>query len=43
MTVFFGCCIAGAVCTLLLPEVKDRDPDLLYQQELDEAAARRHQ
>ncbi|GAW04000.1 inorganic phosphate transporter [Lentinula edodes] len=27
--IFFGCCIAGAFFTLLLPEVKGRDPDLV--------------
>lgn len=31
-----------AVATLLLPEVRGRDPDLIYQQELEEAA-RTHQ
>ncbi|CCM05508.1 uncharacterized protein FIBRA_07731 [Fibroporia radiculosa] len=31
--IFFGCCIAGAVCSLLLPEVRNRDPDLVYAQE----------
>ncbi|KAH8083788.1 phosphate transporter [Cristinia sonorae] len=34
--IFFGCCIAGAVFTLLLPEVKDRDPDLVYAEEMRE-------
>ena len=33
-TVFFGCCLGGAVFTLLLPEVKDRDPDLIYMEEM---------
>ena len=28
--VFFGCCVAGAFVTLLLPEVKGRDPDAIY-------------
>ena len=36
--VFFGCCIAGAFLTLLLPEVKGRDPDLILAQEMKEAA-----
>jgi MFS transporter, PHS family, inorganic phosphate transporter len=34
--VFFGCCIAGAFVTLLLPETKGRDPDVVYAQELEE-------
>lgn len=37
-TVFFGCCIAGAGFSLLLPEVRDRDPDVVYEQELRERA-----
>lgn len=32
--VFFGCCIAGAGFTLLLPEVKGRDPDLVLAEEI---------
>ena len=40
-TVFFGCCVAGAIVTLLLPEVKGRDADLVYAEELREAAAAR--
>ncbi|KDR70726.1 hypothetical protein GALMADRAFT_127617 [Galerina marginata CBS 339.88] len=32
--IFFGCCIAGAVFTLLLPEVKGRDPDLVLAEEI---------
>ena len=32
-TVFFGCCIAGAGFTLLLPEVRGRDPDIVYAEE----------
>ena len=35
--VFFGCCIAGAICSLLLPEVKGRDPDLVLAEEIREA------
>ncbi|KAG8941961.1 hypothetical protein FRC04_003920 [Tulasnella sp. 424] len=31
--IFFGCCIAGAVFTCLLPEVKMRDPDVVYEEE----------
>jgi len=31
--IFVGCCLAGAVFTLLLPEVKGRDPDLVYAEE----------
>ncbi|EJF65579.1 MFS general substrate transporter [Dichomitus squalens] len=34
--IFFGCCIAGAGFTLLLPEVRDRDPDIVYAEELRE-------
>jgi hypothetical protein len=34
-TVFFGCCIAGAFLTLLLPEVKGRDADALLAQEIE--------
>ncbi|THH30919.1 hypothetical protein EUX98_g3238 [Antrodiella citrinella] len=34
--IFFGCCIAGAVCSLLLPEVRGRDPDVVYAAELRE-------
>ncbi|PCH40593.1 MFS inorganic phosphate transporter [Wolfiporia cocos MD-104 SS10] len=36
--IFFGCCIAGAVVTTLLPEVRDRDPDLIYAEEQRQAA-----
>ncbi|KZT22873.1 MFS general substrate transporter [Neolentinus lepideus HHB14362 ss-1] len=32
--IFFGCCLAGAVCTFLLPEVRGRDPDVVYAEEL---------
>ncbi|KAK7031294.1 hypothetical protein VNI00_013549 [Paramarasmius palmivorus] len=35
--IFFGCCIVGAVFTLLLPEVKGRDPDLVLAEEIREA------
>ncbi|KAL0573734.1 hypothetical protein V5O48_008230 [Marasmius crinis-equi] len=35
--IFFGVCILGAVFTLLLPEVKGRDPDMIYAQEMREA------
>ncbi|THH07462.1 hypothetical protein EW145_g3370 [Phellinidium pouzarii] len=35
--IFFGCCIAGAFCTLLLPEVKGRDPDVVDAEEIREA------
>ncbi|KIO24456.1 hypothetical protein M407DRAFT_244457 [Tulasnella calospora MUT 4182] len=31
--IFFGCSIAGAGFTLLLPEVKMRDADLIYEEE----------
>ncbi|KAH9942537.1 MFS general substrate transporter [Epithele typhae] len=40
--IFFGCCIAGAGFTLLLPEVRGRDPDLVYEEELRERRALRH-
>ncbi|KAF8873974.1 major facilitator superfamily domain-containing protein [Gymnopilus junonius] len=33
---FFGCCVAGAVVTLILPEVKGRDPDLVLAEEVRE-------
>lgn len=33
--IFFGCCIAGAFFTLLLPEVKGRDPDALLAAEIE--------
>jgi len=36
--IFFGCCLVGAAFTLLLPEVKDRDPDVVFAQEQREAA-----
>ncbi|KDQ49506.1 hypothetical protein JAAARDRAFT_42823 [Jaapia argillacea MUCL 33604] len=32
--IFFGCCIAGAGFTLLLPEVRMRDPDVIYIEEM---------
>ncbi|KAJ6537237.1 major facilitator superfamily domain-containing protein [Mycena vulgaris] len=32
--IFVGCCIAGAFCTLLLPEVRGRDPDEVLAEEL---------
>ncbi|KAG8912787.1 hypothetical protein FRC00_003787, partial [Tulasnella sp. 408] len=31
--IFFGCSIGGALFTLLLPEVKMRDPDIVYEEE----------
>ncbi|KAI0060474.1 MFS general substrate transporter [Artomyces pyxidatus] len=31
--IFMGVSFAGAACTLLLPEVKGRDPDLVYEEE----------
>ncbi|OJA20253.1 hypothetical protein AZE42_02695 [Rhizopogon vesiculosus] len=34
--IFFGCCMFGAVFTLLLPEVAGRDPDLVLTEELKE-------
>ncbi|KAF9448523.1 phosphate transporter [Macrolepiota fuliginosa MF-IS2] len=35
--IFFGCNIAGAAFTLLLPEVRDRDPDIILAQEIEES------
>lgn len=35
--IFFGCNIVGAFATLLLPEVKGRDPDVILAQEIEEA------
>ncbi|KAI5117664.1 hypothetical protein M0805_009697 [Coniferiporia weirii] len=32
--ILFACCIAGAFCTLLLPEVKGRDPDAIDAEEI---------
>ncbi|KAI0699865.1 MFS general substrate transporter [Cerioporus squamosus] len=40
--IFFACCIAGAGFTLLLPEVRGRDPDIIYEQELREHEHARH-
>ncbi|KAJ7448502.1 major facilitator superfamily domain-containing protein [Mycena latifolia] len=34
--IFVGCCIAGAFFTLLLPEVRARDPDEILAQEMAE-------
>ncbi|GJF00371.1 inorganic phosphate transporter [Phanerochaete sordida] len=39
--IFFGCCLAGACCTFLLPEVKMRDADIVYAQEIEEDRIRR--
>ncbi|KAJ6617383.1 major facilitator superfamily domain-containing protein [Mycena sp. CBHHK59/15] len=39
--IFVGCCIAGAGFTLLLPEVRARDPDLILAQEIEEARTQR--
>ncbi|KAI8992884.1 MFS general substrate transporter [Trametes punicea] len=44
--IFFGCSIAGAAFTLLLPEVRDRDPDIVYaeeQREYERMHGRHHQ
>ncbi|KAF8145593.1 major facilitator superfamily domain-containing protein [Mycena galopus ATCC 62051] len=35
--IFVGCCFAGAIFTLLLPEVRRRDPDQVLAEELEEA------
>ncbi|KAJ6472360.1 major facilitator superfamily domain-containing protein [Mycena vitilis] len=40
--IFVGCCVAGAGFTLLLPEVRARDPDEVLAQELAEAAVVRN-
>jgi PHS family inorganic phosphate transporter-like MFS transporter len=37
--IFFGCCIAGALFTLLLPEVRARDPDVILAEEIREGTA----
>ena len=39
-TVFFGCCLAGAALSTLLPEVRGRDPDVIYEEELRVARQR---
>lgn len=37
--VFVGCSLAGAAVTLLLPEVRGRDPDLILAAEIEAARA----
>jgi len=37
--IFMGCCVLGAGFTLLLPEVKGRDPDLILAEEMKEGRA----
>jgi len=37
--IFFACCLAGAVCSLLLPEVRGRDPDIVLAQEIRDGLA----
>jgi len=39
--IFFGCCLAGACFTFLLPEVKGRDPDLVDLEEIQERRMKR--
>ncbi|KAJ7622606.1 major facilitator superfamily domain-containing protein [Mycena polygramma] len=39
--IFVGCCFAGAGFTLLLPEVRQRDPDVILAEEIEEARLRR--
>ncbi|KZS86481.1 MFS general substrate transporter [Sistotremastrum niveocremeum HHB9708] len=39
--IFFGCCLAGACFTMLLPEVKGRDPDLVDLEEIRERRVKR--
>jgi PHS family inorganic phosphate transporter-like MFS transporter len=36
--IFFGCCLAGAGFSLLLPEVKGRDADVVYAEEIRAAS-----
>ncbi|KAJ7191304.1 MFS general substrate transporter [Mycena pura] len=36
--VFFGCCMLGVFFSLLIPEVRGRDPDAILAQEIAEAA-----
>jgi len=40
--IFFACCLAGFCFTFLLPEVKNRDPDLIYEEELAAAKQGRY-
>jgi hypothetical protein len=40
-SVFVGCCFAGALFTLLLPEVRRRDPDLTLAEEIEAARVAR--
>jgi len=35
--IFVGCCFAGAIFTLLLPEVRRRDPDQILAEEIEAA------
>jgi len=39
--IFFGCCIAGACTTQLLPESMGYDPDVVYAEEIAAAEGRR--
>ncbi|KAF8227722.1 MFS general substrate transporter [Tricholoma matsutake] len=39
--IFVGCCVAGAGFTLLLPEVKARDPDLVLAEEISSKLAQK--
>ncbi|TEB27607.1 inorganic phosphate transporter [Coprinellus micaceus] len=34
--IFFGCCMVGAVVSLLLPEVKGRDADVIFAEQIRE-------
>jgi len=36
--IFFGCCMLGVFFSLLIPEVRGRDPDAILAQEIAEAA-----
>ncbi|TEB27264.1 MFS general substrate transporter [Coprinellus micaceus] len=38
--IFFGCCLGGAVVSLLLPEVKGRDADVILAQQIEERRRR---
>ncbi|KAJ6541459.1 major facilitator superfamily domain-containing protein [Mycena capillaripes] len=39
--IFVGCCFAGAFFTLLLPEVRRRDPDVILAEEIEAARVAR--
>lgn len=39
--IFFGCCLGGVFSTLLLPEVRGRDPDQVLAEEIEERRAQK--